>query len=335
MIAECASCRRHFTVPDEQVVEGEIRCDNCQPPSRSPTSQTEEVTQVTRPRFSFEYAEGEGPSAPSLPPTPPPIPEPKVSLATELFGDLNLPDPGSPVDTSTGLLHEAMFELSMHAQTATVPRPIPVTLQTEARSAFLARQAKAQAEESSLERPRSGKGVPARLAQAMFGVFLALLILASVGAYLNDGHLELSSFSWHGFRGLFHSGGEVMAVDVSSGLYDTRAGKQVFYVRGAVQNRGSEARRVKVRAEIFDGPQLIRAVEAMAGANYTPEDLYRIEAATDADALNLPAGGAKGQVGPGERVPFFLTFYEYPPDLWAYRLRITAAAGLPGVAALP
>jgi hypothetical protein len=342
MIAECAKCRCHFTVPDEQVLEGEICCGNCQlSPEPSPASQTEAVTQVTRHKFSFEYAEEERPSAAALPHTPPAVasldvpPEPKVSLATELFGDLNLPDPGSSVDTSSGLLHEAMFELSMHAQTAAVPRPIPVTLQTEARSTFLARQAKAQAEESTLERARGGKGVPARLAQALFGVFLMLLILASFGAYLNDGHLELSSFSWHGFRGLFHSEGDVMAVDVSSGLYDTRAGKQVFYVRGAVENRGSQARRVKVRAEIFDGAQLIRAVEAMAGANYTPEDLYRIEAAADADALNLPVGKARGKVGAGERVPFFLTFYDYPPDLWAYRLKITASTGLSSVAALP
>jgi len=341
MIAECANCHCHFTLPDEQVLEGEIRCGNCQEPAAPPPAiHTEEVTQVTRPRFSFEYSEEERVSA-RLMSTPPPVPtvdfaaEPKVSLATELFGDLNLADPASSADASTGLLHEAMFELSMHAQTAAVPRPIPVTLQTEARTAFLARQARTQAEESSLERGPRLKGVPARLAQALFAVLLVLLILASVGAYLNEGHFELSSFSWHGFRGLFRPAGDVMPVDVSSGLYDTRAGKQVFYVRGAVENRGSRARRVKVRAEILDGAQLIRAVEAMAGASYTPEDLYRIEAAADADALNLPVGEASGKVGPGERVPFFLTFYDYPPDLWAYRLKVTANSGLPGVAILP
>jgi len=60
-----------------------------------------------------------------------------------------------------------------------------------------------------------------------------------------------------------------------------------------------------------------------------------IEAASDADALNLPVGERGGKVGPGQRMPFFLTFYEYPPDLWSYRLKVTATTGLPGVAALP
>jgi hypothetical protein len=338
MIAECANCRSRFPVPDDPLLAAAIRCPRCD----QPVSKSEEVTQVTRPKFSFEYVErdqaGQPAAAAFAPPTVqsavdlPPVPS--GSLATELFGDLNLPDPEGSAESPGGLLHEAMFELSMQAQTAAVPKAGSVALPTEARSAFLARQARAKAEEA-LDRPGLINGAPARLAQLLFAVFLALLLVASLGAYLNDGHFELSSFSWQGFQAFVHSPGEIVAVDLSSGLYDTRAGKPVFYLRGAVENRGSEARRVKVRAEILDGTQTIRSVDAFAGANYTPEDLYRIEAAADAESLNLQAASGKAKVEPGGKVPFFLVFYDYPPDLWAYRLKVTATGLLPGVAALP
>jgi predicted Zn finger-like uncharacterized protein len=339
MITECANCRSRFTVPDDPLLaEAGIRCPRCD----QPVTKLEEVTQVTRPKFSFEYVERDKTERPAaaafVPPTVQsavdPAPVPSGTLATELFGDLNLPDAEGSAESPGGLLHEAMFELSMQAQTATVPKAGSVALPTEARSAFLARQAQARAQEA-LDRPGLISGAPARLAQLLFAVFLALLFVATLRAYLNDGHFELSSLSWQGFQAFVHSPGEIVAVDLSSGLYDTRAGKPVFYLRGAVENRGSEARKVKVRAEILDGTQTIRSVDAFAGANYTPEDLYRIEAAADAESLNLQAVSGKAKVEPGGKLPFFLVFYDYPPDLWAYRLKVTATGLLPGVAALP
>lgn len=337
MIAECANCRSRFTVPDDPLLAEGIRCPKC----NQPVSKLEEVTQVTRPKFSFEFVERDHPeqvapaalAPPSVQRAIDPSPSAPVSLAAELFGDLNLPDPGSSAEDSGGLLQDAMFELSMQAQTAAVPKPGSVTLPTEARTAFLARRARAKAEEA-LDRPRLLKGIPARVAQLLFGVILAFLIVASLGAYLNDGHFELSSFSWQGVQAFVHPQSELVAVDLSSGLYDTRAGKPVFYVRGAVENHGGEARRVKVRAEILDGTQMIRAVEGFAGASYTPEDLYRIEAAADADSLNLQTVAGRAKVAPGGKVPFFLVFYDYPPDLWAYRLKVTTTGLMPGVAAL-
>jgi predicted Zn finger-like uncharacterized protein len=338
MIAECASCRSRFPVPDDPLLAAGVRCPRCNQPVTNP----EEVTQVTRPKFSFEYVEPDKAEQPAAAAFAPPTvqsavdvsPAAAVSLGTELFGDLNLPDPGSSAESPGGLLHEAMFELSMQAQTAAVPKAGSVALPTEARSAFLARQARAKAEEA-LDRHGRSSGVAARLAQLFFAVFLALLLVASLGAYLNDGHLELSSFSWQGFQAFIHSPGEIVAVDLSNGLYDTRAGKPVFYVRGTVENHGSEARKVKVRAEILDGTQAIRSVDAFAGANYTPEDLYRIEAAADAESLNLQAASGRAKVDPGGRVPFFLVFYDYPPDLWSYRLKVTTTGFVPGVAARP
>jgi hypothetical protein len=337
MIAECANCRSRFTVPDDPFLAEEICCPRC----NQPVSKVEEVTQVARPKFSFEYVERDqvGQAAPAAR-APPAVQRAAnssqaaaVSLATELFGDLNLPDPDSSAEGSDGLLHDAMLELSMQAQTATIPKPGSVTLPTEARTAFLARRARAKAEEA-LDRPRRLKGIPARFAQLLFAVVLASLILASLGAYLNDGHFELSSLSWQGLQAFVRPASALVAVDLSSGLYDTRAGKPVFYVRGAVENHGGEARRVKVRAEILDGTQMIRAVEGFAGASYTPEDLYRIEAAGDADSLNLQAPVGKAKVAPGGKVPFFLVFYDYPPDLWAYRLKVTTIGLMPGVAAM-
>src|SRR5262249_26441015 len=118
---------------------------------------------------------------------------------------------------------------------------------------------------------------------------------------------------------------EVIAAEISNGLYDTRAGKPVFYIRGEAENRGPKPTKLKVRVEILDGEQLVRSSEVLAGTIATPEDLYNIGSAEDAEALSTRLDRAGVEVLPSQRAPFLLTFYDYPPNLSAFHLKITVA----------
>jgi hypothetical protein len=84
-----------------------------------------------------------------------------------------------------------------------------------------------------------------------------------------------------------------------------------------------------VRTEILDGSQLVGAVESFAGLPRAPEDLFRIENSQDADSVNSRTEPQPAEVGPGQRAGFLVAFYDYPPDLGAYRLKVTAARVAP------
>jgi len=157
------------------------------------------------------------------------------------------------------------------------------------------------------------------------GTGAALIVgLAAVGAlYTNDGKLERFSLSPSKWKSLLSPARELVAAEISNGLYDTRAGKPVFYIRGEAENRGLKPTKLKIRAEILDGEQLVRSSEVLAGSIASPEDLYSIGSADDAEALSAQLDKAGVEVLPGRRAPFLITFYDYPPNLSAFHLKIT------------
>ena len=107
---------------------------------------------------------------------------------------------------------------------------------------------------------------------AIASVLVALLTVI-VTVYLSEGKVELASFSLERLKATFSSPTEWAALDISNGLYDTRSGRPVFFVRGEVKNRSGKATRAKVRAEILDGDKAIRHADVWLGTAPTPEDL--------------------------------------------------------------
>ncbi|HEX4620392.1 MAG TPA: hypothetical protein VH208_02395, partial [Myxococcaceae bacterium] len=168
------------------------------------------------------------------------------------------------------------------------------------------------------------------LARRVSGVAVNLVVAALVvagaatlgSAYLNDGKLDLSAITLQRVKGLW-TRNELSTVDVSNGLYDTRGGRQIFFVRGEVANRGHRTSRVRVRAEILDGAQVLQSSEAWVGETPTPEDLFGLGSTQDAAALAARLDRGAVDVAPGSRSPFHVTFFEYPPDLAGLRLRVT------------
>ncbi len=151
-----------------------------------------------------------------------------------------------------------------------------------------------------------------------------LVALVSLGTiYLNGGKLDASALSLEPIKALFAGAGDLVAVDVSNGLYDTRSGKPVFYVRGEVENRGDNSSPARVKVEIVDGALSVTQAEVRVGAAASPEELYLVGTDEDVAALGAKLDAKALTVKPGERQPFLVLFYEYPPQLADYRLKLT------------
>ena len=118
---------------------------------------------------------------------------------------------------------------------------------------------------------------------------------------------------------------DVVATRVVSGLYDTVSGKPVFYVRGRVENRGRKRHGpVRVIAELIAGGESEGKGETIAGAEPSPEDVYALRGAFDADKLQRALLGADAdrRLPPGASIPFFAVIADPPADLERHRLRL-------------
>jgi predicted Zn finger-like uncharacterized protein len=173
-------------------------------------------------------------------------------------------------------------------------------------------------------------GAARRVSAAVVNIGVAallVLVLAAVGnVYVNEGHLDWAVLSPRRWAALFVPPSGIVTLDVSNGLYETRGGRPLAYVRGRVENRGQRPGQVLVRAEIWDGSQLLGTSEGLAGVLPTPEEM--VEASTGRDVAALRARLQQGApaVAPGKGTDFVLLFDEPPAEAAGLRLKVTAAA---------
>lgn len=258
--------------------------------------------------ISFEGMSDGSAEPPASPPEPGPEPElaspPPPADRAALF---DLPEPPPPQDEPKPLL-----DLPEHPTLPAVPL-------------------------AKLELRKSSPGLPAlgasptpppaqRASVLVVNLVLALLLVGACGVLAAVLATEGSADNVplvERLKAAFTPAHELVAVDVSNGLYETRVGRPVFFVRGDIENKSGKPARAKVRAEIYDGTQLVRAAEGFAGKTPSPEELYDITNVTDLDALTRRLEGEAATLAPGGRARFVVTFYEYPPDLRGFRLRVT------------
>ncbi|MCA3012025.1 MAG: hypothetical protein INH41_06430 [Myxococcaceae bacterium] len=162
---------------------------------------------------------------------------------------------------------------------------------------------------------RGALGIALNLVIALLVVMLAVVTSATV----KEGKLDLQSV-----KSLVTPAPDFTANDISNGLYETKMGRPVFYVRGLAKNRSSSAARIRVRAELLDGETLLRSAEVVAGVPPSPEELHLLAAPDEVKGL-IARGAAKAPaVEAGASSPFLVPFAEYPPDLKAFRVRVSA-----------
>jgi hypothetical protein len=303
--------------------------------------------------MSFDFSAGLGPppaAAPRAPeggpagllgdlPPPPTAPASSAPLGEDFFAaptqQVTGPLPTVPEGATKEEARSALFDMPAAAPPSEVaaPAPMPVLPPPEPEdygpSPIPMRVPKPP--DPATERGRRVLGIVVNVVIAAVLV-VGLVVVAS--ATLNEGKLDVQSIG-ASLKALVTPASDFTADDISNGLYDTRMGRPVFYVRGVVTNRSAGAARVRVKAEILDGQTLVRSAEVVAGVPPSPEELFRLAAPDEVKAL-LERGATKAPpVEVGGSAPFLVPFAEYPPDLKAFRVRVTATPDGQATAAAP
>ncbi len=173
-------------------------------------------------------------------------------------------------------------------------------------------------------------GAARRVSGAVINIGVAavlVVVLAAVGnVYVNEGRLDWGALSPRRWAALFLPPTGIVTLDVTNGLYETRGGRPLAYVRGRVENRGQRPGQVKVRAEIWSGSQLLGTSEGLAGVLPTPEEMVEASTRRDVEALRARLQEGAPPVPPGKGADFVLLFDEPPTEVAGLRLKVTAAA---------
>jgi hypothetical protein len=175
------------------------------------------------------------------------------------------------------------------------------------------------------EVPRRGRAVGI-IVNVMIAAVLVLGLVVVGSAYLNEGKFTTDALSLDGLKNTFAPSVDFVANDVSNGLYETRAGRSVFFVRGEVMNRSEAAVKVVVKAEIVEDGKVVRFGETWAGEPATPEEIFLIDNTESLEALNRKVEKRSLVVPAGAAAAFVVPFTEYPPDLKDFRVRVSARA---------
>lgn len=237
---------------------------------------------------------------------------------------VGLPD----VDGATA---RAMFDMPAPAAPALpdVPMPDAAPAAAPAPAAVpLARISSPQLPKATApveEAPRR-RGVVGIVVNVLIAAVLVVALVVVGSAFLNEGKVTSDSLSLENLKNTFAPSVEFVASDVSNGLYETRAGRAVFFVRGDVTNRSQAPVKVVVKAEIVEDGQVVRAGESWAGDPASPEEIFLIDGAEALEALNRKVEKRALVVPPEASAAFVVPFTEYPPKLNGFRVRVSARA---------
>lgn len=267
-------------------------------------------------------------SGPGPQPPPPPVEEEETAGASLQAGTskTSLRDPFEGMNLGEGAGGDAV-ELSA-PKTATPRSALPKTGATDApqpADGFAAGDAfpNGGARAPSAE-PVQPPYSPYRefVSAALTGLVGAALAIAVVlgGALGGDG-----SGGWLGLS----TGSDLVATRVVSGLYDTASGQPVFFVRGRVENRSKKQHGpVRVVAELVAEAGSEAHSETIAGAEPTPEEIFAVGSAAEAQKLlrGLEAAEGDRRLPPGASLPFFAIFADPPRDLERHKLHVRLEA---------
>ncbi len=272
------------------------------------------------------------PSAPAFPSSPP-ASSSGMGAADGFFGGTEEAAPSH--SSMDGASARAMFDMP---QPEAAPAPSALLDLPPAEAEPAARNV----ERVSLSKPQSAPAAampappaepPARRRTAVGivvnVVIAAMLVLGLVvvgSASLNEGKFTTDALSFEGLKNTFAPSVTFVANDVSNGLYDTRAGRSVFFVRGEVINRSEAAVKIVVKAEIVEDDRVVRFGESWAGEPASPEEIFLIDNTEALEALNRKVEKRSLVVPAGSAASFVVPFTEYPPDLKDFRVRVSARA---------
>lgn len=282
---------------------------------------------------AFDFSAPPEPQAP-----PPPARDEKTQVARPFGNDGFLgggdPGPSPTLPSFDGATARAMFDMPAPSSSALpeLPPPEPEDFSPPPAAPAPAKQSvptmpAAPSPEllAASEKPRSRRGVVGIIVNIAIAALLVLGLVVVGSAYLNDGKVSAESLSVEQLKNTFAPSVPFVASDVTNGLYDTRAGRAVFYVRGEVANRSDAPATLVVKAEIIENGKVVRAAEAFVTEQPpTVEELYAVDGTDALEALQRRVEKRAAAVAPGGTASFVVAFTEYPPDLKGFRVRVSA-----------
>ena len=247
--------------------------------------------------------------------------------ADDFFGGALPEQPARPQlapDVTGDAAKQALFDMAAALPAAPPDEPPAPEITTPAAAPAPAAPPAARPSAIADAAPRRRRTVLGIVVNVVIAAVLVVALVVVGSAYLNEGKVGAETLTWEHLKTTFAPSTDYVAGDISNGLYDTRAGRPVFFVRGEVMNRGPSATKLVVRAELVEGATVVRSAESTAGAPPSPEELFQLVTAEDVDALNAKVAQRAPVVEPGEAAAFIVTFFEYPPDLKGFRVRVSA-----------
>jgi hypothetical protein len=225
---------------------------------------------------------------------PPPGPSAKSGMRDDPFVDLELEHGTGP-------------DVPLRASDPALAKVAPSTAASRPGSA-------AAPVEESPPVPRSARRqIVSSALTGLVGAALALLIAVGPAAFSDAGLRTLMGAS------------DLVVVQEASGLYDTAAGKPVYFVRGRIENRGRRVDgpvRVVATLVSSSGTTAARA-ESTAGVEIGPEEVHAVRSAADAEKLTKAlAQKSDRRLPPGGTLPFVAVFTDPPADLASHRVQL-------------
>ncbi|MFZ5443622.1 MAG: zinc-ribbon domain-containing protein [Myxococcota bacterium] len=215
----------------------------------------------------------------------------------------------------------ALPDVPMPEDAAPPPAPVAAVPLARISSPHVAAVAQPPAEE-----PVRRRGVVGIVINVLIAAVLVIALVVVGSAFLNEGKVTGDSLSLENLKNTFAPSVEFVASDVSNGLYETKAGRAVFFVRGDVTNRSGAPVKIVVKAEIVEDGQVVRSGESWAGDPASPEEIFLIDGADALEALNRKVEKRALVVPPDAAAAFVVPFTEYPPKLNGFRVRVSARA---------
>lgn len=325
-------------------------------------------TSTPGPKPKDPYADVDfGDSAPPPPPpraapsAPPPPPPPPSSSGPDPFGDDDpfaglptSPKPGpsaNPSPMSGGLFGEGFgdhedpdlgpaLDLKSGTERAAEPPPPPPPEPEPApvAAAPAPPPPKAPAAPVAPARPEKPRASTASMVlNGLSGFALVLVGLVAFVAWRNEGRLDLRDLSVDVVLRAFGldlsraegATRELVAAELSNGLYPRSGGKAAFFVRGRIENRSAvtQGPAVRVEVELLKGSTPVATAVGWAFVTPTPEEVHALVDAPSWEALASGLGAGRGApLEPKQSAPFLVVFAEAPASLEELDIRVRASA---------
>jgi hypothetical protein len=287
-----------------------------------PASSPPQASQANNP-FQFAALESAPPPAPIPSAFGSKVPESDFASASRfgqasqtLDDDLNAP-PAAPLAMDQE--RNALFDMAA-ALPAPPPEVEPVEQPAPAEAATipLGRISAPRAPPVPPEEPPKRKWSWRIVANAIVAMVLAAAAYVLGLALLNEGRFSFDDESAE------PKNQNYPVSDISNGLYSTATGRPVFFVRGVVENATSEPARLLVRAEIVEGRSVVRSSELPLGRPATPEEIFALDGQENGEQLFSRLLTERPELAPHSSADFLIVFFEYPPELEGFRVRVSA-----------